>query len=320
MAEQVRYLSLNEIHALDLEVLRSDQAVNRAAHLQQISQMLNEFGFLIVGNHGVNLDLLDECYELSKRFFDLSVERKAQLQYDLIDQKKYSNVGYFPFRSEKALRSDIADIKEFFHVGPALTAGHPMKEYYAENVWPSAIPNLERSFIKLYDEFKVCADLLMYSLCELFKIPQEYAEELVKNGNSILRTIHYPPVAADEKAMRAAPHTGIQLLGLQPRTTHPGLQMYTPRGEWIALGKEFEDYLVINIGEMFAYLVDNQVTATLHQVVNAMDDSQSYHRYCIVFFYHANPLQYLLPEGKAPIRVGDWLLKRLQELGLFLAD
>ncbi|GAC1388879.1 MAG: 2-oxoglutarate and iron-dependent oxygenase domain-containing protein [Ktedonobacteraceae bacterium] len=321
----IRLLSSRDVPILSLLDYQSADDDKRSQYIKLLRRSIDELGFLVIADHPVNLDLLDECYRFSKSFFDLPLQQKLALQYKKINQKSYSNVGYFPYKSEQAVRSIVPDLKEFYHIGPTLPYGHTMHEYYAENVWPDGIPGFEKSFRELYQQFTECGNVIIRFISEAFGVNLSYTQNLVDSGNSVLRTIHYPPVRAEEEAMRAAPHTGIQLLGLQPRTTHPGLQLYTPPGEWIRVSEDFRTYLIVNIGEMLAYLLGNKVKPTLHRVVNAQDGSEQYHRYAIVFFYHANSLQYLRPINfvdhiQEPILVGDWLLKRLRELGLFSAD
>jgi isopenicillin N synthase-like dioxygenase len=116
--------------------------------------------------------------------------------------------------------------------------------------------------------------------------------------------------------MRAAAHTGIQLLGGQPRTTHPGLQFCLPNGEWVELDSSFKDSLLINIGDMLSYLLGGKIQPTLHRVVNGGKELESVHRYCIVHFFHCDLAKQLQPLGNnEPIIAGDWLKDRLAKLG-----
>jgi isopenicillin N synthase-like dioxygenase len=315
-----------EVKPSDVPILKLDEYVSgngkqQAEFIRLLLKSIDEFGFLAVAKHGVDLKLLDKCYDLSREFFEKSpLEDKMALSYDQIDQKKYSNVGYFRFKSETAVASKEADLKEFFHVGPTLPPDSPMNEYYATNVWPTSPVDLKASFMGLHQQCTVCGNHLIDAIAAAYELDRSYMQDLVHEGNSILRTIHYPPVEGDEVAMRAAPHTGIQLLGLQPRTTHPGLQMFLPSGEWVApVG--FDDYLLINIGDMLAYLLNHQIKATLHRVVNAQSGSNNHHRYAIVYFYHANSEKVLHQQGQSssdqPLYAGEWLKQRLRELKLF---
>lgn len=320
----VRVLSRDEVPILSLKDYASNEPARRERALRVLRESLDRLGFLVVSEHGVDMPLLDECYRVGTRFFDLPLEQKLALRYDKIDQKRYSNIGYFPFQTEVAIGSKVPDLKEFIHIGPSLQDGHPMRAYYGDNVWPASMPEFKAGFSRLFEQFNQCGAVLVDAIGETFGLERAYLKDLVDTGSSILRMLHYPPVPpGTTDAMRAAQHTGIQMLGLQPRTTHPGLQFYTPRNEWVVLPSGFEEHLAVNIGEMFAYLLNGQLKATLHRVVNAQGGSEQHHRYAIVHFFHANPLKSLRQMGAKSgqeMKAGDWLLKRLKELGLFQAD
>jgi len=298
MNEEVQLLSPEDIDIIDL---------TQTYHCENtIQKVLNNYGFLVVRNHGVDLTLLDQCYQLSEQFFSLSESEKSLLDYRHVEQTEFSNIGYFPMKHETAVGQSLPDVKEFLHIGPE-----------AESVWPQSIPHFKDSFTKLFKQLQHCGDQIMSMITATYNLDAQYIHGLVKNGDSILRSIHYPPVKADEKALRAAPHTGIQLLGLQPRTTHSGLQFCLPNGEWAALNNDFKDCLAINMGEMLAYLLPNIIKPTLHQVVNTQNNAHEAHRYCIVHFYHANLTKMLnaIDQKNPTIMAGQWLLKRLKELG-----
>lgn len=317
-----RSLSPSEVPLLDLEDLRSGSPARRATYFRDLDRSLRELGFLVVAGHRVDSTLLDRCYDASQRFFAQPMDVKRALLYSDIDQRSFSNIGYFPIESEQAVSSAMADTKEFFHLGPSLPADHPMRAHYADNVWPG-VAGFRDDFSALFEQLQACGDGLFSSIAEHHGVDSDDAHLLVSGGSHVLRTIHYPPVARSGDAPWAAPHTGIQLLGLQPRTSHPGLEIALPSGEWVVPVEGFEEYLIINIGEMLAYLLGGRYRPTLHRVVPhyAGESPLADDRYAIVFFYHANSLQYLHPigvEGCAgePIQAGVWFRQRMAQLGL----
>lgn len=315
-----RILSSHELPIVDLGNYRASGTQHQAL-LQQMEKSLHDLGFLVVDNHGVDLALLARCYDQGARYFALPPESKQAQDYRTIDQKRYSNIGYFPFQEERAVAARLPDLKEFFHVGPQVPEA--LRDDYAENRWPEQPAGFQADAETIYRQFIECGRRLFLALAELFSLDMDEAHSLIENSNSILRFLHYPPVpeGSEPDAMRAAPHTGIQLLGLQPETSHAGLQFHLPTGEWVALAREAQSgRLTINIGEMFAYLTGGRVKPTLHRVVNAMDGSEHEHRYAIVFFFHAGHLRMMKsPTTGESIRAGDWLLQRLQDLDLKIA-
>jgi isopenicillin N synthase-like dioxygenase len=315
----VTVLSKNDVPCLDLSTYRAD-----ARRLEQRArQSLDELGFLVLDPHPVDLELLRECYALGRAFFDLSSADKQAIASDRIDQKRYGNVGYYSYMREQAVGAHVPDLKEFFHIGQMIDEGHEMSPFYPQNRWPAAPERFRDAFSTLYRQMEACGKLVLEILGRSFGIDQGYLDELLWYGNSILRMLHYPLVDsahASQGGMRAAPHTGINLIGLQPPASHPGLQFWTPQEQWVCLGPAFADTISVNIGEMLGFLLSSRLPATLHQVVNPPQEHAE-RRFSIVYFVHPNSERQLVPHDAAgqpvherAIKAGDWLLERLDDI------
>ena len=62
-------------------------------------------------------------------------------------------------------------------------------------------------------------------------IEENYFDKYIKNGNSILRPIHYPPILDDPKeAVRASAHGDINLITLLMGAHGKGLQVQHSNG------------------------------------------------------------------------------------------
>ena len=153
-----------------------------------------------------------------------------------------------------------------------------------------------------------------------------YFDDFVKNGNSILRPIHYPPILNEPKdAVRAAAHGDINLITLLMGAQGKGLQVQNHNGEWIdAIAAD--DELVINVGDMLSRHTNNKLKSTIHQVVNPPRALWGTSRFSIPFFMHPiseMPLNCLdncvteeNPKLYEDITAGEFLTERLIELGL----
>ena len=113
-----------------------------------------------------------------------------------------------------------------------------------------------------------------------------YFDQYAKDGNSILRPIHYPPITSEpENAIRAAAHGDINLITLLMGAQGKGLQVQNHDGEWIDAIAE-PDELVINVGDMLSRHTNNKLKSTIHQVVNPPRELWGTSRYSIPFFMH----------------------------------
>ena len=148
----------------------------------------------------------------------------------------------------------------------------------------------------------------------------------MRDGNSILRLLHYPPIAADAPGVRAAPHGDINTITLLMGAEEAGLQVQDRDGKWLAISPP-PGSVVCNIGDMLSRLTNHVLPSTIHQVVNPPPERRSIPRYSMPFFLHFRPdfLIKTLPScitaerpdaWPEPITAHDFLHERLREIKL----
>ena len=178
----------------------------------------------------------------------------------------------------------------------------------------------------MYASLENTAKYILRALALYLNIDENYFDQYIKNGNSILRPIHYPPILDDPKeAVRASAHGDINLITLLMGAHGKGLQVQHSNGEWIdaVAGK---DELMINIGDMLSRHTNNLLKSTVHRVINPDRELLKKSRYSIPFFMHPvsemklNVLESCInednPKSFTDITAGDFLNERLVELGL----
>ena len=110
--------------------------------------------------------------------------------------------------------------------------------------------------------------------------------EMMKDSDkTLLRILHYPPLAGDEEpsAIRAAAHEDINLLTLLPVSAEPGLEVLTKAGEWEAVPGQAGD-IVINAGDMLQEATSRYFPSTSHRVVNPPSAEANRSRIAIPYF------------------------------------
>ena len=293
----------------------------RAAFVKVWSEGLIEFGFVTVEGHPVDQALIRSVYDMWKQFFALPEEVKL----------RYAKVaggarGYTPFGREHAKDSKVADLKEFWHVGQELAPDHPFRGEYPDNIWPDEIPGLKEANLKLFSQLEDLAAIMMEALGAYFgeQYKQPFAES-IKDGNHVLRTIHYPPLQPhhDPRAVRAAAHEDINMITILCEATSSGLELLTHEGEWLAIDA-LAGQLVVDAGDMLSRWTNGVIPSTTHRVVNP-EGAQNASRYSMPFFMHPTLATRLdvLPqcignEGRKypDISAGDFLHERLKAIGL----
>ncbi len=156
-----------------------------------------------------------------------------------------------------------------------------------------------------------------------------YFDEKVAQGNSILRQIHYFPIADPDAvakdAVRAAEHGDINLITLLMGASADGLQVLRRDGEWIPI-TALPEQIIVNVGDMLDRLTNHKLKSTIHRVVNPPREKMGTSRYSIPFFMHPISSMDLTclescvdeenPKRYEDMTAGAFLDERLKEIGL----
>lgn len=241
--------------------------------LENIRRAYSTLGFLTVRMPQIFVEGHSWLHDANKQFFALGDDKKNSVLYSSFPQPEYSNIGYYPMNVEKAQSHEVADRKEFIHIGRSPKGTQDDAQLYTDIPWPASLSDIASEYRNCYELFVSHAEHIFLAIAQAFGLDTEYCKHLVIDGNSILRNIHYPPVEAGSNAMRAAPHHGMNLIGVQVKSTHPGLQFCTHDDEWVYIDDWAEDLVTVNLGRMLAYILNGRAKPTLHRVVNDLDGS-----------------------------------------------
>jgi isopenicillin N synthase-like dioxygenase len=292
------------------------------AFAEELGQSFVDYGFAIVRDHGIPQELIDRAELLSKRFFALPDEVKRKY---LIPGGGGAR-GYTAFGVETAKGAQAFDLKEFWHVGRELSAGHQFRDVMADNVWPDEIADFKNVYLELYDAFDEAGLKVLRAIARFLKVDEEYFTDTVRDGNSVMRLLHYPAQSEPTgNHIRAGAHEDINTITLLLGAEEAGLELKTKDGRWLPVSPKPGE-LVVNIGDMLQRLTNGRLRSTSHRVVNPAPDRASKARYSMPFFLHFRPdfiieaLPGTVPEGEAPkwppISSHDYLQERLREIKL----
>jgi len=289
---------------------------------QKLGRSFEDYGFAIIADHGIPDELIDRAEEKAKAFFALPEEVKRKY---LIAGGGGAR-GYTPFGIETAKGHKAHDLKEFWHVGRDLPAGHKFRDHMPDNLWPSEVPSFKDTFQELFATFDRTGLKVLKAIARYLKIDENYFEDAVRDGNSVLRALHYPPQTEPTgEHIRAGAHEDINAITLLLGAEEAGLELLTKDGRWIPVSPRPGE-LVINIGDMLQRLTNGVLRSTSHRVVNPAPDRASHARYSMPFFLHfrsdflIDALPETVPAGEKPkwppITSNDYLQERLREIKL----
>ena len=313
---------MNKIPSLDLRDFLSEDANRKEEFVQSIGKAFQEIGFCAVKGHLLSDDLVERLYKQIKLFFDLPYEVKAKYEFPQYSGQR----GYVSFGKESAKGSKHGDLKEYWHFGQYVEEEEKENYNYFPNIYVEELSEFNEVGREVYSTLEKTAKHILRALALYLNIEEDYFDKYIKNGNSILRPIHYPPILEDPKeAVRASAHGDINLITLLMGAHGKGLQVQHSNGDWIDAVAS-EDELMINIGDMLSRHTNNLLKSTVHRVVNPDRELLKKSRYSIPFFMHPvsemklNVLESCIsdesPKSFDDITAGDFLNERLVELGL----
>ncbi len=254
---------------------------------QKLVWQLKNIGFAIISNHQIETQLFQQVKQEWNNFF------KSKLKYNYLHNTQ-SMLGYFA--AEKAKDQQIADIKEFYHLG-------------AKNNLPN---NISKSSLILRDKLGQLAIRLLKNIDNSTLNWSDSLNNIVDlSGNTVFRIIYHPPHIENTLAKRAAAHEDINLLTLLPVSDEPGFEMRDLQGNWHQPNYGSHDIIVM-IGDMLQEFTNSYYQATTHRVNNPTGKYAKLDCHATPFFVHPYENTILSKNYTAK----QFLYQRLNEQGL----
>src|SRR6201991_818436 len=318
-------MSTVNIPRLDLNTYVNGSAEDKKRFSDEIGKPFNETGFVTITNHGLSKQLIDKLYEQVKKLFALPDDIKAKYEIPgLAGQRGYTGKG-----KETAKGFKVPDLKEFWQIGQTVTDNDPVKNEYPENLVVQELPEFNPTTREVYQKLENAGKYLLRAIAVYLNLPENYFDDKVHNGNSILRTLHYFPIedpdALPSDAVRAGAHEDINLITLLIGASADGLEVLTRENQWFPV-KAYGEDVVVNVGDMLQRLPNNKLKSTTHRVVNPPREQMKNSRYSGPFFLPPKPDMSLAclssciddkhPKLYTDITAGEYLDERLREIGL----
>ncbi|MDP1617104.1 MAG: 2-oxoglutarate and iron-dependent oxygenase domain-containing protein [Phenylobacterium sp.] len=288
---------------------------------QALGDSFTRYGFAVISDHRLEQGRIEAALGSAKAFFALP---EAVKQAYVVGQG--GQRGYTPFGVETAKGEAHHDLKEFWHMGRDLPAGHPYAGVMPPNVWPDEVPDFHPNVAWLYGALDAMGRKVLEALAVYLDLDRGFFDPTVNDGNSVLRLLHYPPTAGDGPHIRAAAHEDINVITLLLGAEEAGLEVLRRDGSWLAINPP-PGALVCNIGDMLQRLTNHRLPSTTHRVVNPAPERRGVARYSTPFFLHFNPdyeirtlatcIDGAHPDRyREPITADGYLQQRLREIKL----
>ena len=281
--------------------------------LEEFYHAYNTYGFGYIVNHGIEKDLIDQLFQVSKTFHSLPLSEKMKVALD--DNHR----GYIAINTSTDVNSKFAEVKK-----PNQSASFMMmredKAQIADvylsgpNQWPEIV-----GFRETLEKYTSQMTRLGEKLIRLALMSVGIEDLGILNSFETptiwLRLLHYPPIpkSSPKDLYGSAPHTDFGCLTILTQDGIGGLQVQTKNGDWIDIPK-VEGSFVVNVGDMLHRLTNGLLRSTPHRVINKSGQE----RFSCPFFFdpHVNTnIQPLQGTGKpkfSPINFGEFLKIELE--------
>jgi isopenicillin N synthase-like dioxygenase len=294
------------------------------AFAETLGASFRETGFAVIANHGLDQRVLDRAVDDAKTFFALPEDvKRTYFVTGGAGQR-----GYTPFAVEVAKGAKAKDLKEFWHVGRELPPGHPYQAIMQANLYVAEVDGWKQHTEAMFNALDALGGDLLSAIAMHLDLPPRWFDDAVRDGNSILRLLHYPPQAEPppEGSVRAGAHEDINVITLLLGAEEGGLEVKHRNGSWLGVNPP-PGSLVVNIGDMLQRLTNNMLPSTTHRVVNPKPERSRFPRYSTPYFLHFRPDFQIstLPQCVSdtnpdrypePLTAQDYLMQRLREIGL----
>ncbi|KNG89309.1 putative 1-aminocyclopropane-1-carboxylate oxidase [Aspergillus nomiae NRRL 13137] len=307
---------------LDFSAFYGSDNDAKAKLVEEVRKCCHYNGFFQITGHRVPLDLQRRVMKCSKRFFDLPLEEKMQIDKNL----NTFNRGYELLRSQMLEAGTGPELKEGLYIGEEIPEDHPYfvqkKLNSGPNQWPQTVPDkaeFQQTTMEYYHAVFELAKEVLGVVALTLGVDSTFFEPLTQGAVATMRYLHYPaqPKDQDEKLNRGiGAHTDFGCVTLLLQDEVDGLQVLdVPTGQWLdvcaspvrlssianpclAQVKPVEGAYVVNLGDLFMRMANDKYKSNIHRVIN----KSGRERYSIPFFFSGNP-DYLcecLPNCRAP--------------------
>lgn len=239
---------------------RGDEA-GREAFADQLGKAMEEIGFAILVNHGMDPALFEETERAVVEFFE-EIPEVERLPYRAQRQGSV-NQGYFPIEETTIIHPDR--VKGWVFCRRAFDLdGDP--DFDENRFWPR--PSYEPRFRRQVKENEKLIHPIMQSILRYLGCDPHLYDDKLTGTNIGFRLNYYPPVETTEKPRggRMLGHEDVDLFTILPAPSVEGLQVLNRANmKWIRLQAP-PGSIILNTGDYMQRITNDRLPSTTHRV------------------------------------------------------
>ncbi|MFK0109137.1 isopenicillin N synthase family dioxygenase [Streptomyces sp. NPDC091217] len=281
------------IPTVDLRPWLDGDEDGRREIARTVDTALRTAGFLLVTGHGVEDELRNAVREAARAFFALPAEVKAAYE------AKVGGRGWLGPKAEANGYSEGTetppDLKESLTFAthepfddPAVNA-----EWYAPNVWPAEVPELQTLCAEYLDRMAGLEKELLSLLGYALGLEPDFFSRHMDHPTYGFNINWYPGTdvigEAEPGQFRIGPHTDFGTVTILDRQAGKGgLQVYTDDGGWEDAPFDPAAF-TINIGDLMARWTGDRWRSGRHRVLPPPTDTPAEELMSLVYFGECTP-------------------------------
>jgi len=257
------------IRTCDLSAFFHGGEAGKDRFARELGRALEEIGFAILVNHGVDPELYREAEpRVIATFTEPTLEEKLRFRAE-----RHGSVsqGYFPIKETSDIHPDLVEGWVFCRRAFDLD---PERDFDPSEFWPR--PEHEPFFRRVVREHEKLILPLMQSSLRYLGCDPHLFDEALTGTNFGLRLNYYPPV--DERddrsgAGRLLGHEDVDLFTILPAPRQEGLQVWNRETDkWVRLQAP-PGSIIVNTGDYMQRITNDVFPSTTHRVSKPRDGS-----------------------------------------------
>jgi isopenicillin N synthase-like dioxygenase len=246
-------------------------ATDRAAFAEEFGAAVQEIGFSVLVNHGVDTRLYDEIEARTEALF--TTTPMAEKMRFRAERHGSVSQGYFPIRETSDIHPDLVEgwvwCRRAFDMPQERDA-----PFRPADFWPN--PADEPVFRQLALAHEALFKPIAQAMFQGLGIDPHVYDDKLTNTNFGLRLNYYPPLTdADDAsgAGRLLGHEDVDLFTILPAARVSGLQVWNHMSrKWVRLDAP-PGSLIINTGDYMQRISNDRLPSTSHRVGRPPDGS-----------------------------------------------
>ncbi len=290
MARPFRTATREEFPTLDVGPYLAGEAGALESLAQELNRACCDVGFMMIVNHGVPQDIINDAFAAIARFHALPLEEKLALKVN------NHQIGYVPMAytfneaapvdgSEKVAKRDAS---ENFTYNTDRTPDDPKvvsgERFRGLNQWPAPdrVPGFREAMVRYHETMTELGYRLLPVYAAALDLAPDFFGDYFKDPTTVVRAVRYPDVGElRDDQFGASSHTDAGFITFLPQAAEPGLQIQTRGGEWLDQ-PVVPGAFVVNSGNVLKRWSNDRFIATPHRVTTSVGRD----RYSLPFFFN----------------------------------